>query len=291
MLVLSTSRQSGTRLALVIAFAALCFYTVNSRGVPAASMRGTYVKSFLTKFVLLSTLLAGSVVADPGSLFEGEFSFVRLRYDSEYAGGGFRFGSSWSIDYPAADENFLRAVTRLTNIKINSDPIIRRLDDEDIFNYPFLYALEMGNNGGVSFGEEELENLREYLLRGGFLFIDDFWGSREWDNFYRTFGQLFPGRELVQLHSDHEIFHGFYDVDGAQMIPAMGNPQNVPEADIEFASNWALLDDDGRVMVLVNWNSDIGDGWEHTYHPAYPTRYANQAYRLGINYLIYALTH
>lgn len=247
---------------------------------------------FLTKVTLLSMVAASAFAGpEPDSLFEGEFSFVRLRYDSQYSSGGFGFGAAWSIDYPAADENFLRGVKRLTNIKINSDPIVRRLDDEDIFNYPFLYALEMGNNGGVSFTGEELRNLREYLLRGGFLFIDDFWGSREWENFYRTFSQLFPDRDLVELSRDHEIFHGFYDVDGPQMIPAMGNPDNIPEADVPYASNWALLDDDGRVMVLINWNSDIGDGWEHTYHPAYPTRYANQAYRLGINYLIYALTH
>ncbi|MEX1033687.1 MAG: DUF4159 domain-containing protein [Cellvibrionaceae bacterium] len=249
------------------------------------------MKSLLTKIALLSIFLADSTLADPVSLFEGEFSFVRLRYDSEYAGGGFRFGSSWSIDYPAADENFLRAVTRLTNIKINSQPIVRRLDDEDIFNYPFLYALELGNSGGVSFNEVEMRNLREYLLRGGFLFIDDFWGTREWDNFYRTFSQVFPDRDIVELDSDHEIFRTFYDVDGAQMIPAMGNPQNIPEADVDHASNWAIMDDDGRIMVLINWNSDIGDGWEHTYHAGYPTRYANLAYRLGINYLIYALTH
>jgi hypothetical protein len=252
------------------------------------------VKRLLTTLAMLSALLPYSAfAAEEESLFAGEFSFVRLHYDSQHAGRGFGFGfgSAWSIDYPAADENFLRGVTRLTNIKINSAPIVRRLDDDDIFNYPFLYALEMGNNGGVSFSEKEMENLREYLLRGGFLFIDDFWGSYEWENFHRTFSQLFPDRELVQLSSDHEIFHTFYDVDGAQMIPALGNPQNTPEADVAMASNWALLDDDGRVMVLVNWNSDIGDGWEHTYHPGYPTRYANLAYQLGINYLVYALTH
>lgn len=249
---------------------------------------------FLVCLLAAVSGLPGQAFADPfveeaGSLFEGEFSFVRLQFDS-HDGGGFRM-NSWAVDYPAADTNFLRGVTRLTNIKVNREPIVRRLDDEDIFEYPFLYALEMGRAGGVSFTEEEIGNLREYLLRGGFLFIDDFWGSYQWDAFYRTFSRVFPDRELVELQPDHEIFHGFFDVDGAQMIPALSNYNNTPEADIEFASNHALLDDDGRVMVLINWNSDIGDGWEHTYHPAYPTRYANQAYQLGINYLIYALTH
>jgi hypothetical protein len=151
--------------------------------------------------------------------------------------------------------------------------------------------LEMGRNGGPKFTEKEIKNLREYLLRGGFLFIDDFWGTWEWDNFYRAFVKIFPERFLVELDKDHQIFHCFYDINGPQMIPAISNIYNYPEQDIDIAINRAVLDDDGRVMVLVNWNSDIGDGWEHTYHPAYPTKYANMAYRLGINYLIYAMTH
>jgi len=195
------------------------------------------------------------------------------------------------VDYPAADINFLRGVKRLTNIHINSSPTVLRLADDRIFEYPFLYMLEMGRNGGPKFTEKEIKNLREYLLRGGFLFIDDFWGTWEWDNFYRAFVKIFPERSLVELDEDHQIFHCFYDINGPQMIPAISNISNYPEQDIDRAINRAVLDDDGRVMVLINWNSDIGDGWEHTYHPAYPTKYANMAYRLGINYLIYAMTH
>ncbi|MGH1471215.1 MAG: DUF4159 domain-containing protein [Cellvibrionaceae bacterium] len=239
-------------------------------------------------FVTLS--LQQKALADPlidiGE--EGEFSFVRLQFETR--GSSFRF-MPWSTDFPAADKNFLRGVSRLTNIKINREPIVKRLDDADIFNYPFLYAVEMGRNGGVRFSSKEVESLREYLKRGGFLFIDDFWGTQQWDNFYRMFQMVFPEKELVELKNDHEIFHGFYDVDGAQMIPALSNYSNRPESDIEYASNHAILDDDGRVMVLINWNSDIGDGWEHTYHSDYPTKYANLAYRLGINYMVYALTH
>ncbi|MGI1677800.1 MAG: DUF4159 domain-containing protein [Cellvibrionaceae bacterium] len=261
-----------------------------------ANLSGGYFRQTLTAsvFWLLASIVALSLsslaLSDPlidiGE--EGEFSFVRLQFDTQ--GGSFRF-SPWSTDFPAADKNFLKGVSRLTNIKINRQPIVKRLDDKDIFNYPFLYAVEMGRNGGVRFSSDELNNLREYLKRGGFLFVDDFWGTQQWDNFYRTFQVIFPEKELVELKNDHEIFHGFYDVDGAQMIPALSNYSNRPESDIEYASNHAILDDDGRVMVLINWNSDIGDGWEHTYHSDYPTKYANLAYRLGINYLVYSLTH
>jgi len=224
----------------------------------------------------------------------GEFNFVRVQFDTYYGGGGFRGGfggGTWAVDFPDADMNFLRGVSRLTNIRVMSDPIVLRLDDDDIFDYPFLYMLEVGQSGGVSFNSDEIENLREYLLRGGFLLVDDFWGTRQWDNFYAAFVQVFPDREIVELPSDHEIFHCYYDIDGPQMIPALGRTDDYGEQDIDFATNHAILDDEGRIMVLINWNSDMGDGWEHTYHPRYPTRYANSAYQLGVNYLMYSLTH
>jgi hypothetical protein len=219
----------------------------------------------------------------------GEFAFVRMQYDSYY-GGGYR-GGPWLTDFPDADENFLRGVARLTNVRVMSQPIVLRFDDEELFDYPFLYALEMGRDGGISLSPKEIENLREYLLRGGFLLIDDFWGVQQWDSFYRDFSQIFPDRELIELQPNHEIYHTFYDIEGAQMIPGRGGRRGYGQRGIDVASNHAVLDDDGRIMVLINWNSDMGDGWEHTYDQWYPTQFANSAYQLGINYLIYSLTH
>lgn len=231
----------------------------------------------------------------------GEFNFVRVRFDTYFSGGGFRGGfrggfpgggdGPWAIDFPDADINFLRGVSRLTNIRVMSDPIVLGFDDPEIFDYPFLYMLEVGQGGGIVLSAAEIENLRQYLLRGGFLLIDDFWGQRQWDAFYAAFSQVFPEREIVELAPDHEIFHVYYDIDGPQMIPALYRSDEYGEQGINTASNHAILDDQGRVMVLINWNSDMGDGWEHTYHADYPTRYANAAYRLGINYLMYSLTH
>ena len=224
-----------------------------------------------------------------------EFTFVRIQYENVHGsyddGDYWGMLSTWAIDYPAADHNFLRGVRRLTNIHINSNPIVLRLDDDRIFEYPFLYILEVGRRGGPYFTEKEIQNLSEYLLRGGFLFIDDFWGTWQWETFYRGFSKVFPDRPMVDLDKGHQIFHCFYDIDGPQMIPRIFNPENYPEQDVDRPFNRAILDDNGRVMVLINWNSDMGDGWEHTYHPGYPTKYANMAYKLGINYLIYALTH
>ena len=256
----------------------------------------------LTCFLVLLSMNA-AVAADVGVPDEPSaeldeagdaFTFVRIRFDT--AGGGWDdeyWGrwEPWAVDFPAADRNFLRGVRRLTNIHVNKEPIVLELEDDRIFEYPFLYMLEVGRFGGLFLSPKEIHNLREYLLRGGFLFIDDFWGTWEWDAFYQAIKKVFPDRPIVELDRDHQIFHCFYDIDGPQMIPRVSNPENYPEQDVDVAINRAILDDDGRVMVLINWNSDIGDGWEHTYHPAYPTKYANMAYRLGINYLMYALTH
>ena len=236
------------------------------------------------------TLFSASAIGQT-SLYDaaGEFAFVRIQYDSFYSGGF--YGGPWATDFPAADENFLRGVARLSNVRVMDKPLVLRFDDEEIFNYPFLYALEMGRNGGVSLTPAEIENLREYLLRGGFLLIDDFWGQRQWDAFYQGFSQIFPDREIIELDASHEIYHTFYDIDGAQMIPGRGGGRGPAQSGAGSASNHAIVDDQGRVMVLINWNSDMGDGWEHTYDQWYPTQYANSAYQLGINYLIYSLTH
>lgn len=253
------------------------------------------IRSRFTASLLLSTCLVACLWFSPAPAAQdeydlaGEFAFVRLQWDSYYR-GGFGFGP-WAIDFPDADRNFLRGVARLSNVRVMSEPIVLRLDEEEIFEYPFLYALEMGRNGGPYFSPVEIENLREYLLRGGFLMVDDFWGTREWQTFASAMATVFPERTIEQLAPDHEIFRIYYDTGGPQMIPALGNPGNVPERDVDHASVHAIHDDDGRIMVLINWNTDLGDGWEHTYHPRYPTRYANQAYQLGINYLIYSLTH
>ena len=197
---------------------------------------------------LLLALPAVNAQEDNADLYDiaGEFAFVRVQYDSYYDGGW--YGGPWATDFPASDENFLRGVARLTNVRVMGQPIILRFDSEEIFDYPFLYALEMGRNGGISLSPQETENLREYLLRGGFLLIDDFWGQRQWDAFYTDFSRIFPDRQLVELQSDHEIFHTFYDIDGPQMIPGRGGRQGFGQAGMNTASNHAILDDDGRVM-------------------------------------------
>jgi len=217
-----------------------------------------------------------------------EFTFIRVQFDAM----GYGWGSGgWAHDYPAAETNFLRGVTRLSRIHIHAEPDVLRLDDERIFEFPFLYLVEIGRDGGPNFTDKEVENLQEYLLRGGFLLIDDFKGNAGWQVFRQAFEKIFPDSQWLKLDPSHAIFHIFYDIDGAQRIPGIYFLHGNAPSDHMNPENWAILDSQGRIMVLINWNSDMGDGWEHTYDEHYPTKYANLAYRLGINYLLYALTH
>jgi hypothetical protein len=217
-----------------------------------------------------------------------EFTFIRIQFDAMGQGWG---NGGWAHDYPDAEINFLRGVTRLSGIHIHAEPAVLRLDDDRIFEFPFLYLVEIGRDGGPDFSEKEIENLREYVLRGGFLLIDDFKGKAGWQVFRQVFQQIFPYSQWIKLDPSHSVFHIFYDIDGAQRIPGIYFLHGNAPSDHMNPENWAILDGKGRIMILINWNSDMGDGWEHTYDADYPTKYANLAYRLGINYLVYALTH
>ena len=217
-----------------------------------------------------------------------EFTFIRVKFDSKRQGWG---SGAWSHDYPEAETNFLRGVSRISRVHIHADPAVLRLDDERIFEFPFLYLVEIGLDGGPDFSAREVENLREYLLRGGFLLIDDFKGEAGWQVFRQVFEEIFPDSQWIKLDPDHTIYHIYFDIDGAQRIPGIYFLNGNAPYDHLNPENWAILDGTGRIMILINWNSDMGDGWEHTYDEIYPTKYANLAYQLGINYLLYALTH
>ena len=132
-----------------------------------------------------------------------EFTFIRVQFDSMLQGWD---GGGWAHDYPEAETNFLRGVTRLTKIHINAEPSVLRLDDDRIFEYPFLYLVEIGRDGGPNFTEKEVENLREYLLRGGFLLIDDFKGKAGWQVFRQAFQKNFSREPVDQTRPKSSCF-------------------------------------------------------------------------------------
>ncbi|MDT8427140.1 MAG: DUF4159 domain-containing protein [Pseudomonadales bacterium] len=232
-----------------------------------------------------------------------DFVWVRGRY-TNYPNGGRgmrRRGGWWDTDYPDAESNFLRGVQRYTNIDTHSKSYEwMDLTDPRLYEHTFLYMnmkrVPIGTlYSGPNFNPEEIEALREFMFRGGFVMVDDFWGEEHWQDFLLEIAKLFPERELVRLDTQHEIFHTFFDVNEVAQVPGRmvtwdGGVFNLDDPAYP-PSVHAILDDDGRVMFVANFNTDLGDGWEHTFYERYPTHYTNEAYKLTINYLIYAFTH
>lgn len=220
-----------------------------------------------------------------------EFYFTRAFYSS---GGNdlYRGFPSWSVDYPKADLQFLAGVKRLVGFLDayeRENPI--SLADPELARYPFLYAVEVGY---MALTEPEVLGLRRYLQQGGFLVVDDFWGSREWANFERELKRVLPDHPIVEVPLDHPIFHCFYEVDEVVQVPnvgqgTMGGP--TWERDGYYPKVRGVFDDHGRLMVVINWNSDLGDAWEWAEDPFYPLHFSTYAYQMGVNFIVYAMSH
>ncbi len=218
----------------------------------------------------------------------GEFQFLRLAYGSNRSGVGGR--QPWQTDWPDAEQHFVRGVSRLTNVQTTKRGQIARPLDQDIFDYPWIYAVEVGY---WILNHQEAANLREYLLRGGFLMVDDFHGSWEWMAFKASMDRVFPDRDIVEIPETDEVFHVLYDLDHRMQIPSRMFIYSGRTWEKDGVTpHWrGIYDDQGRLMVAINFNMDIGDAWEHADWPDYPENMTALAYRFGINYLIYAMTH
>jgi len=218
------------------------------------------------------------------TVIEHEFEFARMVYD-----GGWEW-PRWRADYPDAEYHFSNGLRRLTRIQVSNDSKLLKLDDDVLFDYPWLYVVEVGF---WTLSRSDRDQLREYLLRGGFLMIDDFHGTREWANFSTVIRQVFPDRSLVALERHSALFDIHFDVIDRVQIPGIRSVMNnrTWEKGGTRPGWFGILDDDGRVMVVVNFNQDIGDAWEHADDVNYPEPYTAMAYRLGVNYVLYAMTH
>ncbi len=213
-----------------------------------------------------------------------DFYFTRAAYSSY----GWR---GWHVDYPKADRQFLIGLQRLTNLDSYEGENGVLLTDPDLGRYPFLYAVEVGY---MAMTEEEVRALRRYLLSGGFLVVDDFWGTDEWRNFAHEMGRVLPGRPIEDVPLDHPVFRAFYEVDEIVQVPNVGQGMRggpTWERDGYVPGVKGIFDDERRLMVLANWNTDLGDAWEWAENPYYPLRYSTYAYEMGVNFIIYAMTH
>jgi len=225
----------------------------------------------------------------PDSQEKTEFTRARLMYPS--IRGGWRRYSSWTIDYPRSDRHLLAGVRRLTRLHTRSVEQVVNLDDpDDIYNWPFLYAVEVGH---WDLTDAQCKKLRDYLMRGGFLMTDDFHGTQEWDVFMASMSRVFPDRPVVELDNKDAIFHVLYDLDERVQVPGAQWLQTGRTYEKDgYEPRWrGIYDDKGRVMVAICHNMDLGDAWEWSDDPQYPEKWASLAYRIGVNYIVYALTH
>jgi hypothetical protein len=245
---------------------------------------------------IVSFAVAQITVA-PDDRFAGlQWTFARIKYNS-YSGdarSSLRLGyweEPWAIDAPAAEQNLSRRLGTVTSIHV-TDPVVITLDDEKIFQYPWLYLVEPSN---LNLSERDAAVLREHLLRGGTLTLDDFHGPYEWDLTVKQLELIFPDREIVELEPPHPIYTCFYKIDKYPQIPGLGSffSGRTWEKGGFVAHLRAVVDDAGRPMVLINWNTDMGDGVEWSNAEEYPgyVKWTAQAYQMMINEIIYTLTH
>ncbi len=270
---------------------------------------------------LIFALLAGSALAQSGPDAREEFSrrnydafpewklnpqmpndvfrFARLRYDSYYGYG--RWGK-WATDFPDSDLNFSYRLQELTSLEVHPNPIVVDIDAKQLAGYPFLYMIEPGD---IYLNDREAKILRDYMLNGGFIMVDDFWGTREWENFMNDgFKKIFPEPkfEPQELPLEHPIFHCVFDLKEKPQVPAIGHA--LQGRDLGITHEWnkpgsetphykGVFDEKGRMMMIVCHNTDLGDGWEREgENEWYFKEFAEKkSFPMGINIVFYAMTH
>ena len=254
----------------------------------------------------------GTIPLPPDWQGKSELTFARLMYPpiqgrrngygAGFGGfggfGGFRAGgglwtqgnSIWTQDYPRADRHFAQAVRRLTRIDVRSVEQPVNLDEGDVYDWPWLYAVQAGQ---WNLTDSQAKSLREFLLRGGFFMADDFWGADQWDSFMASMKRVFPERDVVELEDKDPIFHTVYDLDDRYQVASEGSVQRGRSWKCEpCPDHWrGIFDDHGRLMVAIAFQSDVGDSWEWADAPYYPERYAALGIRIGVNCIIYSMTH
>jgi hypothetical protein len=228
-----------------------------------------------------------------------EFAFARLMFpggwNDGYRGrfdGDWREGMTlWTQDYPRADRHFSEAVRRLTRVHTRSVEQPINLDQNEEFEWPWVYAVQVGEWGLTP---QQGQELREYLLRGGFFAADDFHGNIERKVFEDSMKLVFPDRPIVDIPDDDPIFHEVYDLADRVQVPGQEHLREGCKNcnDGGRGAHWrGIYDDKGRIMIAISYNSDLGDGWEWADSPRYPEKAASMAIRIGVNYVVYSMTH
>jgi hypothetical protein len=223
---------------------------------------------------------------DPNEI-PGRYPFYWTR--AIYSGWGRRgWGQSWATDYPKGDQQFLVVLKRLVRLNAYDWDNAIRLDDPILRRFPIIYAVEVG---GMDMTNPEVEGLRNYLDAGGFLIVDDFWGQREWDVFEYNIRRVYPDHPIVDITLDHPIYSAYYDIDEVKQVPAIGRAMYPAECYGCVPYVKGIYDEAGRLVVIINFNTDLGDAWEWAEDPRYPLEYSTYAYEMGANMIVYAMSH
>ena len=239
----------------------------------------------------------GEIPLPADARVNSEWTFARLMFpggeNDGYRGrfdGDWREGYTlWTQDFPRADRHFALAVRRLTRINSRSVEQCVNLDaGDDIYNWPWLYAVQVGEWGIT---DAQAAKLRDYLLRGGFFVADDLHGTVEWHVFQESMQRVFPDRPIIDIPNSDAIFHTAYDLDERYKVVGHEHLREGHKAD-GYVDHWrGIYDDKGRIMVAISFNSDLGDSWEWADDPSYPEKFSALGVRVGINYILYAMTH
>lgn len=228
------------------------------------------------------------------------FTFTRIRYSSGRGGGNYgRRGGGWATDLPDSDLNLSYRLQQMTSLKCSPDGRIIELTDPDLFTYPWIYIVEPA---GLGFTELEVVALRNYLLNGGFLMFDDFWGDSAWQNVEREMKRVFPDRSFAELSLDHPIYSCVFQIKAKGQVPNVRTGEESQhtgvtwehhDGDSQTVHHRAIHDDKGRMMVFAAHNTDNGDGWEREGENAdYFAVFSEKvSYPLGINLIFYLMTH
>jgi hypothetical protein len=232
---------------------------------------------------------------NPGPFKGDVFTFVRVKRQRAYNGDG----GPWTTDAPDSDLNFSYRLQQMTSLRVDPDGRFLWLTDDDLNQYPFIYMVEPGS---LTLNEQEIAALRKYLLNGGFLMLDDFWGEYAWSVVEEVFQRVFPDRKFTELPLSHPIYHCVFEIREKGQVPNVGlgeRSQYDPEHqtwerdDAREVHHRAIFDDKGRIMVIATHNTDNGDGWEREGENEYYFKNFSEkiAYPLGINIIFYAMTH
>lgn len=217
--------------------------------------------------------------------YDGRFAFVRLRYDMGQRLGnfrGFRREPPWAHDYPRADLHLMKILSEITLLRPHLDEsAVLTLDDPDLHNYPVAY---MSEPGYWTLNDQEAAGLRTYLAKGGFLIFDDF-RQEHWSNFETQMRRVLPEQPLVRLDATHPVFHAFFEIDPATFVSPYGGLTPI------FYGVFEDGDPTKRLQVIANYNNDLGEYWEFSDTGWVPIDLSNEAYKFGVNYIVYGMTH